>query len=86
MILPSCFRLPVKLSSSTLMPSSTLFVSPVEGLDDSGEQFPSVESQSQPFLLVGRLLHLDVCSQAGSMSAPNPCLPCFCQRRLQDHD
>ena len=32
---------------------STLHVSPVEGLDDSGEQLPSVESQSQPFLVVG---------------------------------
>ena len=85
MILPSCFRLPVILSSSTLMPS-TLHVSPVEGLDDSGEQLPSVESQSQPFLVVGGLLHLDFCSQAGSVSAPNPCIPCFCQRRLQDHD
>ena len=86
MILPSCFGLPVIFSSSTLTPSLSLLVSLVEGLDDSGERLPSVESQSQPFPGFRRLLYLDVCSQAGPLSAPTPCLSYVCPRRLQDHD
>ena len=82
MILPSCFGLPVIFSSPTLMPLSTLLVSAVEGLEDSCEQLPSVKSQSQSLPISGRLLYLDTYSQAGSMSAPKPCLLCIRPKRL----
>ena len=68
------------------MPLSNLLVLAVEGLDDSVEQLPSVESQSQSFSIFGILLYLYVGSQAGPVSAPNPCLLCICPKRLQEHD